>query len=103
MYARTNKYESLPLYPLVEKDLSIIVDNTTTWDMIVETVKKRVKSVEFVSEYRGNQIPENKKSITLRVKIGNNDSTMTSDQITEVMNGIVRALENRCGASIREA
>lgn len=101
--SRTNKYESLPLYPLVEKDLSIIVDNEINWDMIVETVKKRVKTVNFVSEYRGNQIPENKKSITLRVKIGNDDSTMTSEQITETMNGIVRALEKRCGASIREA
>ena len=101
--SRTNKYESLPLYPLVEKDLSIIVDNEVKWDMVVETVKKRVKSIEFVSEYRGNQIPDGKKSITLRVKIGNDDSTMTSDQINEVMNGIIRALENRCGAIIREA
>lgn len=101
--SRTNKYKVLPLYPLVTKDLSIIVDNEVSWDMICETVSKRVKTLDFVSEYRGNQIPKNKKSITLRVEIGNDDSTMTSEQITEVMNGIIKSLEKKCGAQIRES
>jgi phenylalanyl-tRNA synthetase beta chain len=63
--SRTNKYERLPELPLVEKDLSIIVDEDIKWVNIESSIKSLVKEIEFVDEYRGNQIPEGKKSITL--------------------------------------
>ena len=52
--SRTNKYERLPELPLVEKDLSILVNEEVTWKEIEESIKSKVKEVEFVDEYRGN-------------------------------------------------
>ena len=100
--SRTNEYERLPELPLVEKDLSIIVDEEITWKQIEENIKAKVKEVEFVDEYRGNQIPEGKKSITLKVKILNEGTTMTSEQINEKMNNILKILDKKCGAKLRE-
>ena len=100
--SRTNKFEAIPVVPLVEKDLSIIVDNDITWDMIKESIGKRAKELEFVEEYYGDQIPDGKKSIMLRVKLGDGKSTMTSDEIAEVINGIVKVLNKKCGAILRE-
>lgn len=100
--SRTNEYERLPELPLVEKDLSIIVDEKITWKQIEENIKAKVKEIEFVDEYRGNQIPEGKKSITLKVKILNEGTTMTSEQINEKMNSILKTLDKRCGAKLRD-
>ena len=100
--SRTNEYERLPELPLVEKDLSILVDEEVTWKEIEESIKSKVKEVEFVDEYRGNQIPEGKKSITLKVKILNEGTTMTSEQINEKMNNILKILDKKCGAKLRE-
>ncbi|MBQ6546888.1 MAG: phenylalanine--tRNA ligase subunit beta [Bacilli bacterium] len=100
--SRTNEFKHLPLFPLVEKDLSIIVDESVTWGEIVSSIKKIVKDLKYVGEYRGNQIPEGKKSITLRVWIGNDDSTMTSEQINNKMNGIMKVLHKNCKAELRE-
>ena len=100
--SRTNEYERLPELPLVEKDLSIIVDEEITWKQIEENIKAKVKEIEFVDEYRGNQIPEGKKSITLKVKILNEGTTMTSEQINEKMNSILKTLDKRCGAKLRD-
>ena len=100
--SRTNKYEKLPELPLVEKDLSILVDEEVTWKTIEESIKSKVKEVEFVDEYRGNQIPEGKKSITLKVKILNEGTTMTSEQINEKMNNILKVLDKKCGAKLRK-
>ncbi len=100
--SRTNKFNSLPVVPLVEKDLSLLIDEKTTWKEIEETIKKRVYSLEFIEEYRGNQIPNGKKSITLRMKLGNGIDTMKSEEIEQTMNSIIRALDKRCGATIRE-
>ena len=99
--SRTNEYKALPLFPLVEKDLSLLVDESVTWKSITNTVSPKVKELEFMEEYKGNQIPEGKKSIMLRVKIGNDDGTMTSEQINAKMNHILEALNRQCGAELR--
>ncbi len=91
--SRTNKYEKLLELPLVEKDLAVIVDEDVKWSNIEESIKLLVKDVEFVDEYRGNQIPQGKKSITFKVRIINEGTTMTSEQINERLNGISRVLQ----------
>ena len=100
--SRTNKYERLPELPLVEKDLSIIVDKDIEWNTIMESIKSLVKEVEFVDEYKGNQIPENKKSITLKIRMINEGTTMTSEQINEKMSNLLKILNKNCGAILRE-
>lgn len=99
--SRTNKYKRLPNYPLVTKDLSAIVDEKISWDRIVKTIKSSVKEIEFVDEYRGNQIPKGKKSVTFRYKIGG-DKTMTSEEINNVTKEIIDKLNKKCDAFIRE-
>jgi phenylalanyl-tRNA synthetase beta chain len=99
--SRTNEYQHLPTYPLVEQDLSLLVDETVTWEQIKESIKYMVKELKFVEEYRGKQIPAGKKSVMLSLKIGNDDSTMTSKQIEKKMNGIIKVLSNKCKAELR--
>lgn len=99
--SRTNEYKALPQFPLAEKDLSLLVDDNVTWANISKVVAPKVKELEFMEEYKGNQIPEGKKSIMLRVKIGNDDGTMTSEQINSKMNHILEALKQKCGAELR--
>lgn len=99
--SRTNKYERLPELPLVEKDLSILVDKEISWKKIEESIKSMVKEVEFIDEYKGNQIPDGKKSITLKVRMMNEGTTMTSEEINEKMNAILNILDKECGATLR--
>ena len=100
--SRTNEFKHLPQYPLVDKDLSILVSESTTWSEIREAIKYMVKELKFVEEYRGEQVPEGFKSVMLSLKIGNDDSTMTAKQIDKKMGGIIKLLENKCGAVLRE-
>jgi phenylalanyl-tRNA synthetase beta chain len=99
--SRTNEFKPLPMYPLVQQDLSLLVDDAIRWEQIRDTIKYMVKDIRFVEEYRGKQIPAGKKSVMLTIKIGNDDSTMTSKQIEKKMNGIIKLLQNKCGAELR--
>ena len=99
--SRTNEFVHLPLYPLVEEDLSILVDESVKWSEIEEAIGKMVKELKFVEVYRGKQIPEGKKSIMLSYKIGNDDSTMTSKQIEKRMGAIMNMLSKKVGAELR--
>ena len=100
--SRENKFEHIPLLPLVEKDLSIIVSDDITWEEISNSIKGKVKEVKFIEEYRGEQISKGMKSIMLRVIIDNVDTTMTSEEINSKLESILKTLNKKCGATLRE-
>lgn len=100
--SRTNEFKHLPLFPLVEKDLSLLVDENLEWSCIETSIGPMVKSLEFIEEYNGEKIPEGKKSITIRVKIGSDKGTMTTEQINSKMGGIIKVLDKKCNAILRE-
>ena len=66
-----------------------------------EPVEKLLKSASFVDEYRGKQVPEGKKSVTIRLVIGADDKTLTSEQIEKVAATVTRTLEHTAGAQTR--
>ena len=100
--SRTNEFKHLPQFPLVEKDLSMLVSESITWAQIADAIKFMVKELKFVEEYRGEQVPAGKKSIMLSLKIGNDNATMTSKEIDKKMAAIIKNLQSKCGAELRE-
>ena len=100
--SRTNEYKPIPQLPLVQKDLSILLDENITWEEVSKSIETKVKEIEYIEEYKGNQIPVGKKSITLRVKIANNETTMTTEEINYKIESILKTLNKNCGAILRE-
>jgi len=60
-----------------------------------------VQDVQFVEEYRGKQVPDDKKSVTIRLIVGSNSKTLTSDEIEKCTNAVAKRLEKRLGAVLR--
>ena len=55
----------------------------------------------IVDEYRGKQIPQGKKSVTIRLTIGSNEKTLTSQEIENVANQVMKKLQKKMGAELR--
>lgn len=100
--SRDNKFVHLPHYPLVEQDLSMILDEKTTWQTVEDAIKSQVKDLRFIEEYRGAQIPAGKKSLTLRVWLGSDEGTLTAEEIDKRMSTIIKRLTELAGAEIRD-
>ena len=100
--SRTNKFKHIPVLPSVEKDLSLIVDENITWGEMTKYIRSKASSIKFIEEYRGNQIPEGKKSIMLRVTFDSGDTTLTSEEINTKLDAIIKTLNKMCGAVLRE-
>ena len=100
--SRSNVFTHLPQFPLVEKDFSVLMSEDITWNDIKSSIEPMVKNLEFIEEYRGDKIPNGKKSITFRVKMGNNDSTMTNEQIINKANAILKILNKKYDIVLRE-
>ena len=60
-----------------------------------------IYDVKFVDEYKGKQIPQGKKSVTIRLVIGSDQKTLTGQEIEEVANSAVKKLAKGVNAEIR--
>lgn len=100
--SRENTFRPLPHYPLVEQDLSMLLDEKITWQEVESAIKSRVRDLEFVEEYRGAQIPKDKKSLTLRLWLGSDEKTLSATDIETSMSDIIGRLAKTVGAEIRD-
>ena len=103
--SRTNSFTHLPEYPMTEYDISVLLPGEVKWEDVAQTIRG-VKSelfhgAQFVDEYRGKQVPDGKKSVTVRLAIGSKEKTLTSAEIEEVANGVINKLVKRFGAELR--
>lgn len=106
-YAKTSKsYKALPKYPAVTRDIALLVDDTILVQEIEETIKKAggnlVESVKLFDVYKGAQIPEGKKSIAYAIVYRDPNKTLTDKDVNKVHNKILRTLEHKLGALLRE-
>ncbi len=103
--SRTNTFVHMPEHPMNEYDISMLVDSTVSWEQIRCTVESKhselLHGVRFVDEYKGKQIPEGKKSVTIRILIGAKDKTLTSNEIEACANATIKTLSKRLGAEVR--
>ena len=105
--SRTNKFAHLAEYPETDYDISLLFQSDARWTDIHDAVmgKKKagslVKDAAFVDEYRGKQIPAGKKSVTIRLTIGSDEKTLTSQEIENAANQVVKKLGKVMGAELR--
>ncbi|MBT4419251.1 MAG: phenylalanine--tRNA ligase subunit beta, partial [Candidatus Marinimicrobia bacterium] len=78
---RDIKYESVSIYPTVERDLSILIDTMVPFGQINETIQKNAgKSLVYsrlYDIYEGKSIASGKKSLTFRLVFQNKTRTLT--------------------------
>jgi phenylalanyl-tRNA synthetase beta chain len=103
--SRTNRFTRLPEYPLVEYDISMVFDESVKWsDIENAAIGKRVdfvREARFIDEYRGSQIPAGKKSITVRLVLGSDQKTLTSEDIEKSAGVITKRLSKQLGGEPR--
>ena len=84
------KYKKLPQFPEVQRDLAVIVPDETTWEEIEKNVKKGIANNVFngcdiFDVYEGEHVQEGFKSVAFRIKLQDNNSTMTDEAIEAQM------------------
>jgi phenylalanyl-tRNA synthetase beta chain len=95
----------LPQFPGIERDLSIIVAETVSWDAIRAIINKappeKLERVGFVYSYRGKPFDKGKKSITLRLAFRDPARTLRHDEIDGPVAAIAAALKAAVAAEVR--
>ncbi len=88
------KYKPLPKYPAMTRDLSLLCDENTTSDTIIDIIKGSAKFLESVSVfdmYKGEQVPAGKKSLSYKMVL-RKDGTMTDEEADSSVERVLKAL-----------
>ncbi len=105
MMSDTKLYTPLPKFPASTRDFSFVCDESLEVGTIkAEMAKaggKLVEDIALFDIYRGPQIGENKKSVSLRVTLRAADRTLTVEEAEKVSAKILAGLERNLGISIR--
>jgi phenylalanyl-tRNA synthetase beta chain len=100
----TKRYEEIPEFPSVTRDLAVVVDVTTPYADLEKTVRQQsglIDSVDLIETYQGAGIAEGKKSVTLSLTLRSPEKTLESQHVDDVMKAVELALERAFGAVIR--
>ncbi len=105
LYPPTSRAPALPEFPCIERDLSVVVPETTPWGAIEEQVRRaapaKMERLDFVGAYRGKQLGAGKKSVTLRLRFRDAQRTLRHDEVDPQVNTVVEALRAALGAELR--
>ena len=101
----TKKFSPLPRYPVVQRDLAIVVDKDVQNAAITEIILSAktdaiIENVTLFDVYAGVGIPEGKKSMAYSFTLRSDDHTLADDEIHAAMDAIIAILAEN-GAPLR--
>lgn len=99
----TLRYAPVSEFPAIVRDVSVVLDERTAFGEVAEAVRGAdavIARVALVDIYRGNGVPEGKKSVTISLTM-QTDRTLTSDDAERVLVAARQVLETAFGGILR--
>ena len=94
---KDRKYMALPKYPAITRDYSFVTDRNLESKFIEDTIINNggelVKNIELFDIYTGDQIQNDKKSISYKVEFRSDDKTLKEEDIKDIEENILNDLE----------
>jgi phenylalanyl-tRNA synthetase beta chain len=105
MAGKDRKLRPLPRFPAIERDLSVVIDESVQWSRIVAVIQGQASSeleeIRFVEVYRGKGISSGQKSVTLSLRFRDQDGTLQHETVDGFQTTLVQALARSTGAELR--
>lgn len=98
-------YQSLPRFPAVVRDVALLADETLPVQAVIDAV--RVLGNPLITEarlfdlYRGEPIPEQKKSLAYSIAYRASDRTLTAQEINTLHAQVIEHIVRTLGVEIR--
>ncbi|MGK2966046.1 MAG: phenylalanine--tRNA ligase subunit beta [Tepidiformaceae bacterium] len=98
-------YRPASRYPELRENLAFLVDEGIPAGRITSLIRQArfVSGADVFDEFRGQGVPDGKKSLTIRVRYQAPDRTLAADEVTKVHDGILKRLERELGVIPRGA
>ena len=98
--------QPLPKFPMVKRDLSLVLDQNTSFNMIEKIAKQygssKLIDINVFDVYEGKPLEQNQKSVSVSFNLYDQEKTMTDKEIDSIMSKLMEQFENQLNAVIRK-
>ncbi|MDB3868915.1 phenylalanine--tRNA ligase subunit beta [Bacteroidia bacterium] len=106
MINSTIQLKEIPKYPIVRRDLSIVLQKETGYEDVVKvaksTLQQKLTDVLLFDVYEGKPLEENQKSFSVAFFLYDSKKTMEDSEIDNLMQKLILSLEKKIDAIIRK-
>ena len=99
------RFQPLPKYPAVKRDLAILVDRSVPQGEVEETIRRGggrlLESVRLFDVFEGEQLGSGKKSLAYALEFRSPERTLYDRDVDQAVQELVRALSAAHGATLR--
>lgn len=99
-------YKSLPKFPTMQRDIAMLVKDEINVKEIEKIIKakggKLLESVKLFDVYKGEQIEKGYKSVAYSILFRSNEKTLTDEEVNSPMKKILKELEEKLQAQLRD-
>ena len=97
------KFKSLSRYPVATRDLALVVPQDVPAARVQEIITRHrmVQQVDLFDIYSGANVAPGTKSLAFHVNFQAHDRTLTAQEVSRSMDGLLKSLEREAGAYIR--
>lgn len=99
------RYQPLPKYPSIVRDVSLLIDRATTFEdiraAVIDHGAEICRNVGFVDIFEGKGVEDGKRSLTIRLEYRSGDRTLIDDEVATVHEGILESLSKTLGVEQR--
>lgn len=100
------KIRSLPKFPLVQRDLAMVVDRSLTWVKLESTLQKigleNLQGIKLFDIFESEKLGADKRSMAINLTFQHPEKTLTDAEIDGWMQQVMNALASECNAEIRK-
>ena len=99
------KFKPISKFPEVRRDFALLLDEDVKFEAIYELAKqtdsKVLTEINLFDVYKGENLPEGKKSYAVSFTLKDDTKTLTDKQIDKIMSKLQQKFENEIGAELR--
>jgi phenylalanyl-tRNA synthetase beta chain len=103
---KTAKFRKLSKFPVVKRDLAVVVDENITADQVLNCIRQiapdSLINLQLFDVYRGEGIDLGKKSLALDLTFQRSSSTLTDEEVDTTLGEILSRLNSKLGGALRE-
>jgi phenylalanyl-tRNA synthetase beta chain len=101
--SRLQRVKPVPAFPGIWRDLSVVIADKYEWAEVEKEVVKApdLSSVALIDVYKGRNIGEGLKSLTIRFTFSSMEKTLTDAEINAHISAILLKLSMNFGAKLR--
>ena len=101
-----HEFKPLSPYPCAIRDIAVLVPKETKVEEVLNVIEiaggKLVRDVDLFDIYEGEELPENRKNLAFHVVFQADDRTLTNQEINEIQDKIINALEENLNWTVRK-